>query len=572
MLVGFMVAFNEADFIEYSIRSVIESLDELIIIEGSWAEHYQVNGELRSDDGTIEIIKKLQKEFSNISLYHKNENSQLEQRNLYFKLCPKNPHVMLLVDADEVWKEDDLQQIKQIADKWPTSGALPPHVYTVNSLVFINDFYTMSPVRYPRIWELEPGLNYRFTEPNTILINNEEFYQKDLDLSYFHYSYTHSPERFRQKKRERTKLHGNFAWELRNGLVQRDDANIQQFNEKHPKIMREHPLFGVKKHAKIEKQKCIVYVEHSGIGNLVLATPMLQALRQANPNAHIHVVTWKRSSRILEGTPYIDSVIDEPKQLAQLNEIDTLLIPPLTVLPDVEKFLINKSKKTIRVDAIQPWTQHEAERKMVLAKKMGYRGPTPHPSIPIFDYNIENVKNYSPDIIINASCLKESPWHLKHWGNHNYAELITRLSSEYPDYTYAFVGTSYDYEDAAQIINAYETPTKEHFINLCGFSDDIKDTAALINKSPILIGNDGGLSHIASALDIPTVTIFTFTNPIKNKPLGKKAKIVMKPCKERLYCQHGRWQNCEQNGCLNVPVKDVIKVVRGELSKVLFAK
>ena len=571
-LIAYYSIYNEAEFIHESLASVYDYVDRIIIIEGAWKETYEVNGHKRSTDGTINIVKKFIKLYDaddKIEYYEHNENSQLEQRNLLWNYIEEDC-LILLVDGDEVWEGEQIKLLREATKDWPRSCALPPLVYTVQSLIFINDFFNCSKVRYPRLWEIEAGCQYNFVEPNRITVNGHDFDKKDLDVHYFHYSYCHSAERFEEKKRERTKLHGSFAWELREGIVSRDDAHIQPFDGRHPKVMKYHSLFGKKKHRQVKKPEVIVYVEHSGIGNLILSTPLLQALREAKPDAHIYVVSWNRAYRILEGAQYINSIIpvEDTKQLAQLANvsIDHLIISPVGSLGNVAVWLQARSKSTINIQVEAPWTKNEAEYKLSAAKKLGWRGKTPKCHVPILEYNLDNAREIiggNLNVVgINASYLKTEHWHLKHWGNKKFKQLINNLQLG-NDYTYVFLGAQDDWDNAEEILNSLIVPVKT--INLCGFSSDIKDTAAIIHLCRILIGNDSGLQHIAAGVDTPTTTVFTFTNPIKNKPFGSRNEIAMVPCENRLSCQHGNWQRCKDNGCMDLSVDKVVEIVQKQL-------
>lgn len=590
-LVAYYSVYNEGDFIAESLASVCPHVDRTIIIEGAWRETYEVNGNKNSTDDTVEKIQLFCGENPqyDIELHHHSENDQIAQRNALWQYL-KDDCILFLVDGDEVWSEDQILKLKELLPDWPKgkSAALPPFCYTVDSLTFVNDLYTYTPIRFPRLWELEKGLEYRFVEPNRIVLTNEftnivdaDFHVENLDVYYFHYSYCHSPERFQEKKKERTKKHGQFSWELRDGLVQKDGVQYTEFTGKHPEPMIGHKLMGVRKHRDVKRPETIVYIEHSGIGNLILATPMLQALRRAKPDAHIHVVSWSRAFRVLEGAPYLDSVIaaDQGNQLAQLANIpiDHLLVSPVGALDQVVQWLGQWTKQTHRLDTPTPWTIHEADRKMVFAKKLGYRDRIPPCSVEFFGYNYANAydalftssafdafRSHRKAIAINAAYLKSEHWPLKHWGNANYSQLVRELQMWWPDLAIVFVGSSADKQDAQEIINNSLDQTK--CLNLCGFSNDIKDTLAVLsNGVDLCVGNDGGLQHAADAVGTDTVTIFTFTNPVKNRPYNQ-GKILMVPCENRLSCQHGNWQRCKANGCLDLSVSEVFETIKERLN------
>jgi ADP-heptose:LPS heptosyltransferase len=88
-------------------------------------------------------------------------------------------------------------------------------------------------------------------------------------------------------------------------------------------------------------------------------------------------------------------------------------------------------------------------------------------------------------------------------------------------------------------------------------------------QSDLVIGNDGGLQHIAAALGVPTVTIFLFTNIIKNRPLGPVSYVAANDCDNRLTCQHHieLIDVCSQNGCMSVSVDKVMEKVGMALDK-----
>lgn len=569
-LIGNMICLNEADIIEYSIRSVIGFLDELIVIEGAYGEHTRANNHVRSTDGTLEILDRLQKEFDNLTVVQANEPSQLEQRNVYFKHAPQEPHAMLLIDADEVWDEENLNRIHEII-KDP-EGPKFGYVYEVQSKVFINDFYTYSPVNYPRLWFLGAGPNHQFVEPNRITTSSIEYTRIWTDLTYFHYSYTHSPERFLEKKKERTLLHGHFPWELRDGLVQRDDANIMPFKGEHPPVMQTHPLYGLRKHREVsldsEPSKRIIYVEHSGLGNLILATPALCEYHRVFPDHEIHVVCWDRSKAVLEGCPYITSVASNAAQIQHLGSkpFTDLYISPVGALDNIVEYLARNAREVHRVEKDVPWIKHEAEYKCDLLNV----NFTELPKIHLNQLNFEKAAKalsplglLKPKIAINAGYLRHDHWYKKHWGDQKFVRLIGELQDLNNDIQVVLVGSQDDRENLSEKIqsainfgNDIDLPIIDstRILNLCGLSNDIRDTAAVLRFSDLLIGNDGGLQHLATTQGCPTITIFTFTNVIKNRPLGDNNVVIYNECDKRLMCQHGNHDSCE---CLDVSFEKV---------------
>lgn len=585
-----MCAYNEADYIEYSIRSVIDYVDELIVVEGTWKECYLANGKMRSDDGTLEILERLKKEFPKLKVFEHNDDSQLIQRDRIFEHGPEGDYWLWIIDADEVYDPENAQKTVEL-----TETARKTHGIKVNSLVFINDFYTYVPIAFPRLFYIDDPKKYKFYAPNDLMKFVYTYLGKDYhelvpvdnheeEIFFYHYSYTHSPERFMEKKRERTRLHGEFKWCLTDGKVYKSGPPPRRFDGDHPELMKTHPLYRKKTHAQVSRPETICIVQHSGIGNLLHLSPMIKALREIKPEADIHLLTWRRSSRCLEGMEELTSIVDQmhPEEFMRRlgSPVDYLIIGQGGAI--VTEAMEQMALRIYRTGPKElPWTKHEIEYNMDVARVMGFEGPNPESEFPIFEYNHVNMareliieKKLPTDdyIVINASYLREDHWPLKHWGDENYIDLVHRLSGR--GQSIVLVGAKEDYDLAKKILDSFGPPTfrskaerdfvvkndpnisqmttYEHaIINMCGFSDDIKDTASIIDGSQLVIGNDGGLAHIAAALDIPTITIFTFTNSTKNRPVGPNAHIVELQCENRLICQHGRYGNCK---CLDVPV------------------
>ena len=49
----------------------------------------------------------------------------------------------------------------------------------------------------------------------------------------------------------------------------------------------------------------ILIIRFSAIGDIVLTTPVMSALKQWNPNVEIHYLTKKQNAGLLEGHPHV---------------------------------------------------------------------------------------------------------------------------------------------------------------------------------------------------------------------------------------------------------------------------
>ena len=57
--------------------------------------------------------------------------------------------------------------------------------------------------------------------------------------------------------------------------------------------------------------------------------------------------------------------------------------------------------------------------------------------------------------------------------------------------------------------------------NLVGYTGDIQNTAALLKKADLYVGNDSGLAHVAAAVGCRAVVLYGSTNPELRKHEGQ---------------------------------------------------
>jgi ADP-heptose:LPS heptosyltransferase len=75
----------------------------------------------------------------------------------------------------------------------------------------------------------------------------------------------------------------------------------------------------------------------------------------------------------------------------------------------------------------------------------------------------------------------------------------------------------------------------------------------------LYIGNDSGITHMAAALDIPTLAIFGPTDPVLWSPRGKNVVVVRKET-ECSPCPQEKFLRCQKAECLyRVDMGDVLE-------------
>jgi lipopolysaccharide heptosyltransferase II len=149
----------------------------------------------------------------------------------------------------------------------------------------------------------------------------------------------------------------------------------------------------------------------------------------------------------------------------------------------------------------------------------------------------------------------------KRWPPERYAELIKRLSEEISCRVFLLGGQG-DKEalDGIASQSGVETINCAGLLNLC-------QTAALLRRSNLFIGNDSGLSHIAAAMKTPLIQLFGPGEPEKFGYTGAGWIVIQRkdcphhPCQQRECITPSDW-------CMNkITVADVLVAARRVLGE-----
>ena len=129
----------------------------------------------------------------------------------------------------------------------------------------------------------------------------------------------------------------------------------------------------------------------------------------------------------------------------------------------------------------------------------------------------------------------------KKWPVENYGELakcLTETDGPMPDARILLLGDRSDHETVRPIVVAF---AEDRIIDLTG-AIDIAVTAACIERADLYIGNDSGLTHLAAAAGVPTLALFGPGVAWKYRPWGAHAAYLSKaddPGRQRDLCADG---------------------------------
>jgi len=270
------------------------------------------------------------------------------------------------------------------------------------------------------------------------------------------------------------------------------------------------------KQVRRSKKKSVLFVLGGGIGNIVQATP---AIKTAAKVYNVDLLLHCNSTLDLEvfRIPAVRNLfINESPKEAYEYQLNGPFTPGTR--HSAQKFL----KSRIH------YAQHIPESNVYFdfILQMGLKGEIPHTEINIGDKG-PYPKNHKTVAIYPGS---KYEWSMKRWDK--YDVLATHFDNV------VLVGTANDIHSNGKIpwfTKKWNWPPNTEI-----FTGTLQQTAFLISKCKMFIGNDGGLAHIAAATDIPTFIIFGPSSTIKNKPPTNNAKVIAKdvtcrPCQFRAH-------------------------------------
>ncbi len=308
------------------------------------------------------------------------------------------------------------------------------------------------------------------------------------------------------------------------------------------------------------KPRRILIIRPDRIGDVVLTTPLIRAVKTSFPNSFVGVMVNSVSGVLLHNNPHIDILItDDPqgkdsgrsgfwnqvKKIRTLN-FDTGLMPLprerhawMMFLAGIKKrigvggklYQIISGTRTVSRNKYIP-LRHEADYVMDLGRTIGIQNDDISPELFLTDQEREQAKHIlisagfdlsKPIIGINPSSNRSVP----NWTPERYADLIKILSTDYQ----IFINIGIHNEEMENHFS--------HFKNnhLVYSGDDLRELIALCSFCSVLMSSSTGTQHIAAALKVPTVTMFcplTACSPKLWGSLGNTSSAILPP---EGYCQ-----------------------------------
>lgn len=303
--------------------------------------------------------------------------------------------------------------------------------------------------------------------------------------------------------------------------------------------------------------KRILIVRTDRIGDVLLSTPVIKAVRDSYPNAYIAMMVSPYGKNIVEDNPYLDDIIIYDKdgkhkswrrsvkfaRNLKKKRFDLALILHPTNRVHLITFFAGIPRRAgydrkfgfLLTDRIKHTKQlgekHELEYALDLIRYLGIEPKDKAVLLPLKAESEawaeellehEGIKKSDKLLVIHpaASCPS------KIWPNERFASVADRLIERYGFKVLVVAGPK-DIALAGNIIKHMHNPA----INLSGRTS-VSQLASILKKCSLFISNDSGPVHIASSVGTPVISIFgrkqKGLSPVRWGPIGKKDKVLHK--------------------------------------------
>lgn len=305
----------------------------------------------------------------------------------------------------------------------------------------------------------------------------------------------------------------------------------------------------------------VLFIRPDHLGDMLLTTPAIRALKVARPFTEIHVLAGAWSASILANFSEIDRVLTIPFPGFKRDSDDDSFLAPYTQMLKVSRQLrligyhsavimrpdhwwgamlahmagiperIGYDHADVEPFLTQSYTlrhEHVVRQNMRLVEQWTgiYEDEDIPYSLPIYDDDRDFVSNYLLKFDLPADqplvCIHPGAgtW-AKLWDNDQWATVADTLTDQL-DAAIILTGSDSELPIVTHILNRMK-----HKAYISAGDLNIGQLAALYERARVVVGPDSGPLHIAAAVGTPTVTLFGPADPVEFGTWGEKSRHIV---------------------------------------------
>ena len=309
-------------------------------------------------------------------------------------------------------------------------------------------------------------------------------------------------------------------------------------------------------------QNILVCQTGGWIGDMVLLTPALRALKHAYPESRLELLLRPRVADLMETHPYVDACLVDDKTRGRYRSIvrtvcqirdrafdvavvlhptslRNALLPFLARVPIRVGTSVSGRGMLLTTSFKDDTTVHEVRRYLRVLQLLDVDAVSDVLEFWHTDTDRQFVERLldregvSPQDRLIAVNLGTT-WKTKQWDVTNFAEVIRQIGYLAPETRIILTGSPAE-ESFTEGVSA-SLP----IVNLVG-KTSILQLGALLERCEVCLTCDSGPMHIAAAVGTPTVALFGPTDPVRHRPYSSGHEVIEKsvscrPCYKRT-CQ-----------------------------------
>ncbi len=329
--------------------------------------------------------------------------------------------------------------------------------------------------------------------------------------------------------------------------------------------------------------RSILVIRFSSIGDIVLTTPILRALKSRYPDDQIHILTNSQYASILEANPYVDQIVTLDERFA--DTLDFLRKLDVDIIVDLHKNIRSRRVHSGLRHAqyytysklnIRKWLLVNLKIQTLPLKSIVTRYFEGLSKLDLYDDQLGLDYHIPQGAGIDAphdlpmshqvgyvACVVGGTYYTKKMPVERWLDLCQQI-----DYPMIIVGCQ---EDREVGLFLEKNVSNKKVYNACG-KFDLHESADIISRAISVIAHDTGMMHIAAAFQKPIITLwgntverfgmFPYMPLAPQKYSSAEVKISCRPCSKLGHqkCPKKHF-NCMQNQNTANILKDLKKSI-----------
>lgn len=325
----------------------------------------------------------------------------------------------------------------------------------------------------------------------------------------------------------------------------------------------------------------ILLVSTTAIGDTLLSTPAIRAVRKSYPKAYIAVLAHEKRKEILDENPYIDELITYrgkyKKSIGLIKKLRAGKFDAGVVLhgndPDIVPILylagipMRVGWGESRFSFLLTHTYHRPTEpthliriRLNTAKVIGI--PDAGDKMDLFLSDKE--KNFIAEYLRAKNVAEKKIIGIHPFGSHgskhwpHLGEFIARAAKAHPDCAFFVVGGDKEKPFAEKVRRGIGADNKNIFFVPGELT--LRQSAALISRCSCFVTTDSGPMQMSLSLDVPTIVLAGPTDMRRTGPLDRDRHIVVQ---KEVPCRPCDMKECDDMRCMElIGVDDVIAAAR----------